>query len=286
MRRSSFDEVVHGVQEDVCEELAREIPDWETPGPKQGQEVVAREEHGRRLGLQHVLPAVEDDGHEIERPSALHDAPHRLEQDLVVHRGEEASDVGPEAPAHPTGEAMGTMDGRVRALPLATGVGVAHEAPLEERLESADDGVVDDAVPERRRGDQAPLRLRHHERAVAPRPVGATAERGPQPEDLALEIVVERRRAGGHPARSPRQPPGAHQGVERGDSVEEVRGRARHGVGIPRGRDHACETPPATPRQLCGKSRRVLLGAEVFLTTGSDGHPALKMLGSAVQLRP
>ncbi len=50
------------------------------------------------------------------------------------------------------------VEGAVRTLALAVGVGVVDEAALEERLDDVDQGVVYNAIAERGGGDQAALR--------------------------------------------------------------------------------------------------------------------------------
>ena len=120
----------------------------------------------------------------------------------MVDRREEPHDIGAEAVTVAADPAVRARHGDVSPLSLPAGVRIADEPSLEERLEDAHDGVVNDAIPERSGGDETPLRLQHVERPVRAGTVGPGPELVVKPPQLPLALVVERDRRG-RVARSP-----------------------------------------------------------------------------------
>ena len=112
--------------------------------------------------------------------------------------GKELLDVGLQDVAEAAGELLAAVHGGVRAFALATGVGIDNERPLENRLQHAGQGVVDDPIPVRGRTDLPLLRFVNEEAAVGSRPVGLGGQFLVQLPQLPFLVEVETRpRRGG-----------------------------------------------------------------------------------------
>ena len=82
----------------------------------------------------------------------------------------------------------------MRALADPIGERVIDEARFENRLDDRAERVVNDTVTERRRRNDASLRIVDFEGGVAARPIVACAKLALQSEQLALQIGEERSR--------------------------------------------------------------------------------------------
>ncbi len=69
-----------------------------------------------------------------------------------------------------TGKQLAAVHGVHGAFPLAAGVAVEDERPLENRLQHPGQGVMHDTIPERGRADLSGLALVNRERAVGTGP--------------------------------------------------------------------------------------------------------------------
>ena len=82
----------------------------------------------------------------------------------------------------------------MRALADAIGERVIDEARFESRLDDRAERVMNDTVTERRRGNDASLRIVDFEGGIAARPIVARAKLALQDEQLPLKIGEERSR--------------------------------------------------------------------------------------------
>src|SRR5271165_1609268 len=88
------------------------------------------------------------------------------------------------------------VHGGVGAFPLAAGVTVEDERPLEDRLQHPGQGVMHDTIPERGGADLPGLALVNRERAVGTETVGLAGKFLVQQEQVAFEIEDEAGNAG------------------------------------------------------------------------------------------
>src|SRR5271166_2147196 len=93
-------------------------------------------------------------------------------EDLVVDGWEELADIRLENVTVTAGKLLAPVYGGVGAFPLAAGVAVEDERPLEDRLQHAGQSMMHHPVPERGGADLAGLAFVNRERPVGTGTVG------------------------------------------------------------------------------------------------------------------
>ena len=78
-----------------------------------------------------------------------------------------------------------------RALPLPTGITVGVESPLEDRLQDVHQGVVHDAIPKRRSGNQPRLASREPVRSELAGAVGPIPKLVLNTKESPLQVELE-----------------------------------------------------------------------------------------------
>jgi hypothetical protein len=151
----AVDIVVEGIEIDVGKELGGLVANRQSPPAFGGaEEVVSGEvlDGGGGFGF---LPPVEDEAGEPEGGFALDGAREQGLQNGVIDGGEISPDVPFEHVAALGAGRRGDGERGVLPLARARGEGVGGESRLPDGLERPGQGMVDDAVPEWRRGDAA-----------------------------------------------------------------------------------------------------------------------------------
>ena len=83
----------------------------------------------------------------------------------------------------------------VRPEPSAAGVALRHERALVAGPDLVEQGALHDAVADRRRRDQAELRVAHDPQGGGQRPVASRGELALKGQHLAVRVEVEARHA-------------------------------------------------------------------------------------------
>ncbi|TDQ40946.1 hypothetical protein DFR43_11431 [Tepidicella xavieri] len=142
-----LDFVIDDIEQDIGGQLAGQRTNWQTDAAKAIAAI-----HRTQQGKNAII---------------AHDARHLTQQHIVVDAGEVAldidlDDIRPRPRAHRAAQKrLRATHGSVRAFAAPACVAVVDEAALEQWLDNAHDGVVNDAVWKRRRGDFTPLRVAH-----------------------------------------------------------------------------------------------------------------------------
>ena len=201
-------EPIDGIEVDVRPELARQVADGQPPLLPGG--------HVRYAGRLHQ-PGAQPQQFLVDRLQVL---PQPLAQDPVVDVCEVARHVQPQEVAVPSREATRRPDRRVGSPAPPTGERAGPEARLVGGLQLGDERVVDHPVSEARLGDQAPLRVPDPKVPVRIGPPRAVAQRGRQPQQLALQVGVEGRLPSPAPLGAARLDEGPAERVEAGQPLQ------------------------------------------------------------------
>jgi hypothetical protein len=134
---------------------------------------------------------VGDQVHQPEDAIIADDARQDAAQEGKIDGGEELHDIAAQGIAVPASEAGAAIQGFVSAFALTIGVGIADEAALEKRLSHVAQRVMDDAIDERRRRDDARLGIGKGKAAIAARAIGLGFEPVAQAQEMPFQIVIE-----------------------------------------------------------------------------------------------
>ena len=162
-------------------------------GRSRSNRVSPRKVRGCVFLRQHAGAAVQDAVDQPQHVRIVEFARQRATQDGVVDRREELLDVALQDVAVAAGERRAAVEGAVRALADAVGVAVGDEAALEDRLDEVAQRVVDDAVAERRGGNQAALGFVDVERDVRAGAVSVREQLFLKLEEVVFQAVLEGR---------------------------------------------------------------------------------------------
>ncbi len=183
------DQVIDRREHEVGPDLRAQISDRQAvrAGDRREQ-IVAGEVEPRRFDV-----GARVDDPLGERPPRRRRAwPQQALDQRVVDRRKELREVEPQHVAVPPGQLGGGAQAAVRAEAFAARVGLWRERALDRGQRRRDEQVLDDAIAERQRRDQAPLRLPDEEAARRARPPGPRAELRDQRQAVALAIEQER----------------------------------------------------------------------------------------------
>ncbi len=185
-----FHKVIEAIEIEVREKLRREAPDRNPPSEVEGrEEIVAGEVAGSAFPVERRV--IEYRIREAENP-AIGDPPgDRPFQNRVVDGSEVPADIALQDIRKPSRVFLAPVERPVSSLPESAGVRIVDVAPFEERLDRRAEGVMDDAVAERGRGDPPPLRIPNREHSVGGRPIRPADQLFPESEEILLEVRLE-----------------------------------------------------------------------------------------------
>ena len=172
----------------------------------------------------------------------------------MVDRRKIAVDVAAQDVGVAVAIALVGLDSAMRTLADPIGEGVVDEAGLEDRLDDRTEGMMHDAVAERRGRNDASFRIVDFEGDVAARPIFAVAKLPLQGEKLALQIGEERGRAGLLALAFDRPTGSGVQRLEIGDPTEQMLMPSRHSFDPPLRCSRRCA--PSSSRRSGVRSRR------------------------------
>jgi hypothetical protein len=109
-------------------------------------------------------------------------------QDVVVNRGKELDHVALQDVRIAPGKVRAAVERGVSPLPYPAGVGIVNEPLFPNRFDDVAEGVVDDAVAERRGADPARLTIIDMEMAVAAGALGLVLQLLLQAQQLQVEV--------------------------------------------------------------------------------------------------
>ena len=132
----------------------------------------------------------------------------------MVNREEVLANVELHDPRAASQESLGSIEGPMRALADPAGIGVLNQTSLDDRINFGKDRMMHDTVPIRCRPDLSVDRVPNLEHPVPGKTKAVCGQLGFECEEFALELMLERGRAGRATFPAARQSARMEEGVE------------------------------------------------------------------------
>lgn len=183
------DQVIDRRQHHVGPDLRAQVADRQSVRARDRREqIVAGKVEQRALDVRWRV----DDPLGDRPPRCRRARPQQTLDERVVDRRKELRQIEPQHPAVTPRQLGGGAQAAVGAEALAARVGLRRERTLDRGQRRRDEQVLDDAITERQRRDQAQLRLADEEAAGRARPPRPGAKLRDQRQAVALAIEQER----------------------------------------------------------------------------------------------